>query len=339
MKNKLIITIITFVVISVQIYAQAYVSDVSKKGTTAAPFLSIGQGARAVSMGSAYVSVADDPSALYWNPAGLTKTQGASAIFDHTQWFADVSYNFVGLSYNTGDYGAFGISFTSSSMGDMNVTTIAEPEGTGEVFKATDVALSVSYALALTDNFSIGLSPKFISQSIWRMNATAFAVDMGVQYRTPFDGAILSMDISNFGGKMKMEGNTALTLIKVGENDKVPTYFQTDEWALPLNFRVGLAYQPIKTDMHKLTVALDAQHPNDNYESINVGGEYVFNDFLAIRGGYRDLFLKDPLFGFTAGFGLKQLVMGNVSIKVDYAYEQLMHMGNVQKFTLGINLQ
>jgi hypothetical protein len=83
---------------------------------------------------------------------------------------------------------------------------------------------------------------------------------------------------------------------------------------------------------------MDAQHPNDNYESINLGGEYVFNDFLAIRGGYKDLFLPDPEFGMTAGFGLKQLVMGNVSLKFDYAFEKLVHLGNIQKFSIGINL-
>ena len=84
MKNKLIIYISVCIVITTQVFAQTYVADVSKKGTTAATFLSIPQGARAMGMGGAYVSVANDPSAMYWNPAGLTKVSGIGAYFDHT---------------------------------------------------------------------------------------------------------------------------------------------------------------------------------------------------------------------------------------------------------------
>lgn len=337
MKNKILISLLTFIIISVQAFAQSYVSDVSKKGTTAASFLSIPMGARAASVGTAFVSMADDPSSMYWNPAGLTKVKNIGVMFDHTKWFAGINFNYAALTFNAGEFGSIGLSFTSSDIGEMNVTTIDEPNGTGEVFKATNIAVALGYAISLTDNFSIGLSPKFVNESIWRDNAIGFAVDMGVQYVTPFDGAMLSMSITNFGSKLKMTGNTNLTLIQKGQNTKVPVEYQTDEWSMPLNFRVGVAYQPVKSEMHKWTVALDAQHPNDNYESINVGTEYVFNDFLALRGGYRDLFLKDPEFGLTAGFGLKQLVMGNISITFDYAFQELKHLQNVQKFSVGVN--
>lgn len=48
-------------------------TNVSKRGTVAAPFLTISQGARATAMGSAFVAIADDPSAVYWNPAGIAR--------------------------------------------------------------------------------------------------------------------------------------------------------------------------------------------------------------------------------------------------------------------------
>ncbi|MGE5457490.1 MAG: PorV/PorQ family protein [Methanococcaceae archaeon] len=337
MKNKLFNILFLLVILSVQMYAQLYVSDVSKKGTTAAPFLSIPQGAKASAMGGAFVSVADDPSAMFWNPAGLTKVEGMGVMFDHTEWIADVRFNYIAASYSLGDLGNVGVSFTSSDIGEMGVTTIDEPEGTGEVFKASDVAVNLAYAIKLTDNFAIGISPKFISQSIWRMSATGFAMDLGVQYTTPFDGIILGMSISNFGSKMQLNGNSTLTLIQIGEDTKVPAYLQTEEWALPLNFRVGLAYQPIRTGQHKVTLALDAQHPNDNYESVNVGAEYMFNDFIAFRGGYNSLFLKESEQSFALGFGLKQALLDNVVVRVDYSYQKFGRLTNVQKFTLGIN--
>ncbi len=339
--NRILKVIIVLILFASSIYSQSFVSDVSKKGTTAAPFLSIGQGARAVAMGSAFVGVADDPSAIYWNPAGLAKLSGVGVSFDHTNWLADIKYNFVAASYNLGDIGTIGFSFTSSDIGEMKVTTIDEPNGTGETFSASDVAFSLAYAINLTENFSIGFNPKFVYQTIWNMNASAFALDIGVQYKTPFDGMILAMSISNFGTKMQLSGTSNLVLHDLdlttgGNNDKIPAYLETEQWALPLCFRVGVAYKVIETDNHKLTIALDAMHPNDNYESVNVGAEYGFNDFLFFRGGYKSLFLKDSEESFALGFGLKQLLLGNLAFKIDYAYQSFGRLTNIQKFSVGI---
>jgi len=323
------------------ITAQSFVSNVSKKGTAAAPFLSISQGAKASGMGSAFVAVADDPSALFWNPAGLAKQEGFGVIFDHTNWIADINYNFLSAAYNMGDYGAVGVSFITSSMNDMQVTTITDPEGTGETFNVTDAMLSIGYAINLTDNFSIGFNPKFISQRIWKMQATAFALDIGVQYITPFDGAVLAMSISNFGTKMRLEGTSALVLFdpdlqSTGNNNQIPAYLQTDDWELPLNFRVGIAYKPIRNSMHNITLAIDAIHPSDNYESVNAGIEYSFNNFFFIRGGYKALFLQDSEESYTFGAGIKQLLLNNISIQIDYAYGEFGRLANVQKFSVAI---
>ena len=89
MKNK-IFTIAIIIILTTSLFPQDFVSNVSKRGTVAAPFLSIGQGTRAMGMGSAFVAVADDPSALYWNPAGITKVQRAGFLVDHTEWIADL---------------------------------------------------------------------------------------------------------------------------------------------------------------------------------------------------------------------------------------------------------
>ncbi len=341
MKRYLISIIILISLLSTSLFSQNTVQDVSKKGTSAATFLSIGQGTRAIGMGSAFVALANDPSALYWNPAGITKINGFGFIVDHTSWIADVDYNFLGLTYNLGDFGAIGLSFTTSNIGEMKVTTIENPDGTGETFNATDAAFSVAWAIQLTENFSIGFNPKFVYQSIWKTSSTAIAIDMGVQYITPFDGMILGMSISNFGTKMQLEGNSALVLYdpdpnSSGNNGNIPAYLQTDSWELPLNFRVGVSYDPIKIDQHRFTLAVDALHVSDNYESVNVGGEYSFNDFLSIRGGYKSLFLQDSEESFSFGAGIKQLLLGNVAVQFDYAYQDFGRLNNIQKFSLSI---
>lgn len=340
MKKK--IFIIMLIAISANVaFAQGFKSDVSKRGTTAAPFLSIGQGARSVAMGSAFSGASNDVSSIYWNPAGLTKADGFQMMFDHTSWIADIKYNFLAASYNLGDMGTIGFSFLSSNVGEMKVTTIDYPGGTGETFTASDVAISLAYAIRLTDKFSIGFNPKFIYQSIWKMSATAFAIDMGVQYVTPFDDAVLAMSISNFGTKVQLLGNSNLVLHDLdpgstGNNGKIPAYLETGAWSLPLNFRVGVMYTPVKSEMHNLIVAVDATHPSDDYESLNIGAEYCFNKFLFIRGGYKSAFLQDSEERFTAGFGIKQHLMNNVSVIFDYAYQDFGRFSNIQKFTMSV---
>jgi hypothetical protein len=174
------------------------------------------------------------------------------------------------------------------------------------------------------------------------MNASSVAVDLGVQYRTPFDDMILAMSISNFGTKMRLDGNTTLVLFdsdpnSSGNNDKIPAYLETNDWALPLIFRVGVAYDPIKSENHKLTLALDALHPSDNYESVNVGGEYTFMDLLSIRGGYQSLFLDEAEQTFALGFGIKKQIIGNVTLYFDYAYQDFGRLSDIQKFSFGMS--
>lgn len=319
-----------------------FVSDVSKRGTTAAPFLTISQGARAAGMGSAFVAVADDPSTIFWNAAGIARLNQSGVVFDHTQWIADIGYNFAAFSLNLGSLGAVGVSFISSDVGEMSVTTIEEPEGTGESFSTADVAASVTWAYNITDNFSIGLNPKIIYQSVWKMSDYALAIDLGVLYNTPFEGITLGASITNFGSKMKLDGTSSVVLYDAneetsGNNGRIPARLQMEEWDLPLGFKVGLAYRPFKQGIHNLVLAADAAHPNDNYEYVNFGGEYTFDNMFSIRGGFKSMFLEESEESFTIGAGIKQQIMGNINIRFDYAYADFGRLKNIQKFSVGIN--
>jgi len=316
--------------------------EVSKRGTTAAPFLLIAQGARAMSLGGAFVAIADDPSAMYWNPAGVADLHGFNFVVDHTFWIADISYDFVGATIDMGSYGALGVNITASSIDEMNVTTVDQQDGTGEVFGVSDIAFGITYAMKLTDDFAIGFNPKFVYQKIWKMSANAFAVDLGVKYKTPFDGVTLGMSIANFGTKMQMTGNNALVLYDPdptgsGNNGQIPANLATDEWELPLTFRVGLAYDVQLGGAGKATLALDAAHPSDNYESVNIGGEYVYDNFIFVRGGMKSLFQKDSEEGFTLGFGIKKALLGNEQFSLDYAFQDMSRLKSAQKITFGIN--
>lgn len=341
MKTKILLLVLIVSLSRNTVLAQGS-REVSKRGTTAAPFLSIGQGARALSMGGAFVAIADDPSAMYWNPSGVAELEGFHFMVDHTSWIADVSYEFIGATIDMGSLGGLGLNITASNIGEMKVTTVDQEDGTGEVFGVTDLAVGITYGVRLTNEFSIGFNPKFVYQKIWKMSANAFALDLGVKYRTPLEGLTLGMAISNFGTKMQMTGNNALVLYDPdptgsGNNGQIPANLATEEWELPLNFRVGLAYDIPLGEVGKVTLAADASHPSDNYESVNVGGEYMYDNLLYVRGGMKSMFQKDSEESFTLGLGLKQFLIGNVQFSVDYAYQNFSHLTNVQKFTFGVS--
>jgi opacity protein-like surface antigen len=341
MKKINLISVLILILLSSTMFAQSE-SNVSKRGTTAAPFLNISQGARATGMGSSFVAVADDPSAIFWNVAGIARLENNGVLFDHTRYFAGINYNFAVVTLNLGDFGTIGTSFIASDVDEMKVTTIEEPNGTGEMFSVSDIAVSLAWAFNITDNFTIGFNPKIIYQGIWKMSSYAFAIDMGVLYDTPFSGITLGMSITNFGEKMKMNGTSAIVLYDddpttTGNNGRIPAELSTSEWVLPLGFKIGVSYTPFSEGPHNLILSFDAFHPNDNYESVNIGGEYSFNDQFFIRGGYKSLFLDGSEESFSLGAGFKQHIMGNISLVFDYAYADFGRLDNIQKFSFGVN--
>ena len=315
--------------------------DVSKVGTSAAAFLEIPAGAAAVGMGGAFVSVANDASALYWNVGGISTIGKYDLHLTNMTWIGDTKYNFAGLVLPLGEFGTLGLSFTSLSMDDMKVRTVEKPEGTGEFFSAGDISFGVSYARNLTDRFSLGFTFKYIQEKIWHMTAQGFAIDAGTLFRTDIlGGMIIGASISNFGTAMKLEGRDTRFFVRVdenkeGSNDRIPTNIELDSWDLPLIFRLGLSTNAIQNDTYRFTATLDAIHPNNDYESLNIGGEFAFMEFLMIRGGYNALFLTDAEGGLSLGVGVNSTLLFSETIfQFDYAFRDFGRLQNVHMFSL-----
>ncbi|MGA9117600.1 MAG: PorV/PorQ family protein [Bacteroidota bacterium] len=319
----------------------AQAQEVTKVGTTSAKFLSIPVGARAVGMGGAFVAVANDASAMFWNPAGITKIFQAEALFTHAQWLADIDFNYGGVVFPVEGVGVLGVNFTSLTMDEMERTTERQPEGTGEFFSVGSIAVGVAYARELTDWFSIGGNAKYVRESIWNSSATGFAVDVGTLFQTPFSGLRFGAAITNFGTKLQMTGEDLLVQKDIspnnGNNPNVNAELKTDRFDMPLTLRIGLAYEPIADEDQQLTIVADAVHPNDNSESISIGGEYSgFRRILSIRGGYRSLGQLDAEEEFTVGGGVRYPVSPALTLKFDYAFERFGRLDNVHKFSFGI---
>ncbi|HVO73705.1 MAG TPA: PorV/PorQ family protein [Ignavibacteriaceae bacterium] len=336
MKNLLLI--LSFLSVALQ---TAAFGQVTKTGTTAAKFLSIGIGARANAMGGAFTSISNDASALYWNPAGAAALDKFEAMFTYTALYKDlgINLNYAALVLPAGDYGNFGLSVTALDFGQMDVTTELFPEGTGEKFSAASYAFALSYARNITESFMAGITIKYISENIFNSSANGVAFDIGTIFVTPFAGIKFSTIINNYGSKMQISGEDLLIRYdsdpsRNGNNESVDAYYKTDKFELPLKLQIGLSKDVEFLDGQKFTLAVDATHPNDNSEYLNVGGELSLLDNLVfLRGGYKGLFLDDNQEGLTLGAGLSY-TLGIFSIGFDYSYQQFEFLSYTHSFGL-----
>jgi hypothetical protein len=312
--------------------------QVTKTGTTAAKFLSIGVGPRANAMGSAYSAVADEASAMYWNPSGIAHISEYQTIFTYTKMFADINVNYIGAVIPAGDIGVFGLSVTSLNVGEMEVTTEYYPEGTGERFSAASYAFGLTYAKYITQEFAVGVTLKYIREGIYNSSAEGFGIDVGTVFTTPFYGVKFASSISNYGSKLQMSGDDLLVRHdpdpnRAGNNQTIDANYVTEKFELPLRLQVGLSREFIIFDEHRLTLAVDAIHPNDNNQWVNVGGEIsLFENLLSLRGGYKGLFLDDTQEGLTLGAGIHYGGLGVIKISVDYSYQQMKYLNHLHSF-------
>lgn len=347
--NRIIIVTIVFLFITVAVFGQKPI----RVGTTAANFLEIGFGTSGVAMGDAQVALVNDVSAIYWNPAGLARLDRSEVMFVTQPWIAGINSSFSAAAIVVEDVGTFGAGVILLDYGDMEVTTMTMQDGTGEMFSPKDMAIYLTYARNLAEWFSFGVSGKIINSSIWHLNATAIAFDLGAIIRTPFfsptgdneNGMSIGMSISNYGTPLKYDGLDLLNPIDIS-TDEAGNYrdasgqFRLQEWELPLIFRIGTSITPLRTEEHELIVAFDALHPNNNNESVNVGGQYKLTiptfGKVFLRGGYKALFMEDSQYGLTLGFGVQTDLLFNTSIRAEYSYREIGPLGNVNSFGVGI---
>jgi len=324
----------------------------SRRGTTAANFLELGFDPKGLAMGEACVSTVDDLSAVYWNPAGLAFMSGNEVFFAYQPWLVNTQTYLAAAGLALPSYGTFAVSILGMNYGEMEVTTLELQDGTGEKFSPADIAVNLSYGRSLTSWFGFGATAKFIHSSIYHSNANAFAADLGVIIKTSFlsptgdnrEGMKIGMSLLNYGTRMRYSGLDLMRSVDIspdeaGNYKDVKVEYKTDSWELPLIFRIGFSINPLVKTRHRLTLAADALHANNNNESVNLGAIYTLNmpgiAKLFLRGGYRGTFLEKSEYGPTFGIGILLQYLNKQVIQFDYAYRDIGILGyaNVMGFS------
>ncbi|MBT8379848.1 MAG: PorV/PorQ family protein [Ignavibacteria bacterium] len=320
---KKLLYIFLFLLLTLETKAQLLpILGEQRVGISTAQFLKIGVGGRAAALGEAFVAIADDASALYWNPAGLAQFKKNEVIFSHNNWVVDINHDFLGVVYHLDSDNTLGASLTALTMDDMAVTTEYAPFGTGEYFSFTDIAISLSYARKMTEQFSFGGTVKYVEETLDKLKMRGVMIDLGTYYKTGLGSTRFAVTVSNFGAELAPDGEIVL----VGNRNK-------SEWqsfAPPTIFRIGFALEPYQNDEHRVTTSIQLNHPNDNSENLVLGAEYAWKELFLIRGGYK-FNVDEQNYSFGAGLNVP---ISFTEITIDYAYANFSRLGSAHRFSI-----
>jgi len=277
-------------------------------GETGFAFLKLGVGARPMGMGSAYVAIADDATATYWNPAGLASLTGTQITAMHNEWIHDFRQEFVAVGTRFGP-GAIGF-----SIGGFYTSEFEERDINGVLighFGFNDVAMTGSYGLNVGRGLDVGLSARYLREMIEVEDATTFAFDLGAKYRVAETGLAFGAAVQNLGG------DPTLVL------EKIP---------LPTTIRAGAAFGRTMASLHgKGTLTAEVRKARAEDARFHLGGEFDYKERVALRVGGKFGYDEEDL-SFGLGFTQSR-------IRLDYALVPLSSdLGTSHFFSLSARL-
>ena len=314
--------------------------QLQKLAQTGMKFLSVATDARASAMGDAVTALEGHSSSMFFNPSGMARLNSfANVSLGQVSWIADIYYSYGSAAFSPakGHYGVFGITFLSVDYGIFK-GTIRDPgeqgfKDTGD-FSPSATAIGFGYAKALSDKFSVGGNIKYVTQNLGNSiigfdlddnyleksySEDVYAYDFGLLYRTGFESLTFGMCIRNFSEEVK---------------------YEDEGFQLPLSFKIGLSmnvldiYQALDKKTQSLLLSVDAVHPRDYPEQLNIGAEYLFMRNFALRLGYSS---PNDEHGLSAGFGFQQ-TFRNYMLAFDYAYTPFELFNDVHRFSVHFSL-
>ena len=327
--------------LAVLMVTQVSIAQDRKAGLTGAAFLKIGVGARAVGMGSAVTALSGDVNQMFYNPAGIALTdQTFQASFSYNKWIADIGHNSAAVSYNWEGVGTIGVGFITFGVSDIpadrdipiDPTLVSDQIdfNTSTTYDYRDIAYQVTFARNVIEQLSLGVTLKGISQSIDGQSVSAVAIDFGSVYHIGVLGWTIAARFNNLGGDLK--------------------YYDIGA-PLPLQFSIGTALTPVRSEQASIMIALDATKPQDGPLYLFSGAEVTFMDLVSVRGGYKLNYsgaeettfagsdpVKATIEGISAGGGLKTTFEG-YTIGVDYSYTQMDLLDAVHRISVQIGMK
>lgn len=300
----------------------------NRTGTGGAAQLLVPVGARDLAMGGSTISTTRGIEALFWNPAGVAKSDNsANVLFSHMSYIADIGVEYGAVSGKFGDLGTFALSVKSLSVGDIPVTTTESPDGTGQNYSPQFFTAGLTYSRMLSDRISVGITMNIVSERISDVSATGTAFNVGVIYDNlaDFTGLSLGVVVKNIGPQMRFDGPALYAVGDVDGQNRPPQYLKIDTapYELPASIEIGLGYRSVMSENADMLFSGAFQSNNFSEDEYKLGAEAAINRMFFIRGGAS--FAPDTpddseyIYGFTVGAGIAY-DLGDANLAVDYAF-------------------
>ena len=297
------------------VFLLPYCSHAASGGKYGGEFFSIGVGGRALGLGGAYTALANDVTAGYWNPAGLSKLMYPQLILMHDEranGFINYDYGAVALPISANTSLAFSairlgvddIANTTNAWNDLNHNGIPESNEIDyskiSYYNTADWALYISYAKKASEQFAYGANLKFIRREQGVASATGVGFDLAAQYQVS-DKIVIG---ANF-----QDVTTTFVAWSTGTNELIsPTlklgssYFIDafgGRFAPAIDVDVRFENRQSASNAHLGSVSFD----------FHTGMEFDFHNLFAVRTGYNDIGMPN----LGAGVHLPKF-------DIDYAY-------------------
>lgn len=303
-----------------------------KSGTAGASELLIPVGARAAALAGASLASVSGIEAIFWNPAGLARSMHTNAaMFSHSSYIADIGVDYLALSTGLSEDVYVGISLKSLSIGEINVTTEDQPDGTGEITSPSFFMLGGTFARRISDRITVGLTSTYVFEKMANVSASTFAFSGGVQYAGlgGVEGLGVGVAVKNLGPKLKYDGAGLERTVDVNDALRPNAVLKLEAASseLPSTIEIGLGYSMVMPDLGGLDFESSFINNNFSDDEYKIGVEYAYDSRLFLRGGYAfssvDVGLQ-YIFGFCGGIGFRT-TFNNVELTMNYAYRSLRY--------------
>ncbi|MGE5682246.1 MAG: PorV/PorQ family protein [Bacillota bacterium] len=338
-KNTLIIFMTLLMCItSINLYA----GGDRRNGTGGAQELLIPVGARGLALSGSNIAGLEGIESLYYNPAGLgVSKKSAEAMFSQLNYIADIGVSYAAVSMNFEGFGSLGFNFKTINFGDIPITTVENPQGTGSTFSPKFFTAGLTYSNALTDRIRVGVTVNLITEKIVTTSASGMAFTAGVQYNgiAGVEGLKMGVVLKNIGPQMKYDGADLLRYASDNAALRGQQYYKLDaaSFELPSQLELGLAYERTFTEDFKGLLATSFENNNFSNDEYKLGGELNYKNTFFVRGGY--VYTKEgadnvdqKIFGATYGAGVN--ISSGVDITVDYAYREATYFNANHMFSI-----
>jgi len=301
-----------------------------RAGISSLTFLKIDVSPRSAALAGSNICLEGDAYATYTNPATMVENPQFSAGISNTFWVAGINYAYASVIKPT-KLGHLGVSLNALNSGAMEVRTTFQPDGTGELFYANYYAAGLSYGQQLTDNFSYGVTGKYVREQLAEFTAQTFMVDLGFLYKLDIKDIRFAVVVQNFGANSQLKGTTQRD---TAFNSRP---ISLDEYPAPTLFKLGVSMVPFTSadKSQRIITSIQLNHPNDNAENIRIGVEYDYKSLLMLRVGYK-INVDDQPYP-TAGLGLRMRA-GRHPLTLDYAANPTQHLGLIHRIGLALAL-